>query len=42
MISFYILSEIFFEKRKELSDTRIVSLTKQEHEHSIKAFKSFK
>ena len=31
MINLYILSERFFIKRKELSDARVVSITKQEY-----------
>ena len=31
MISFYILSKRFFLKREELSDARVVSITKKEH-----------
>ena len=31
MIRFYILSEIFFLKRKRLSDTRLTSITKKEN-----------
>ena len=30
MISFYILSKRFFPKREELSDARVVSITKKE------------
>ena len=32
MISFYILSERFFLKRKGLSDARVVSITKKEYD----------
>ena len=31
MISFYILSKRFCLKREELSDARVVSITKKEH-----------
>ena len=35
MISFYILSEILFLKREELSDVRVVSITKKEYGFAV-------
>ena len=35
MISFYILSKRFFLKRKEISDARVVSVTKNEYGFAV-------
>ena len=35
MISFYIFSKRFFLKREELSDARIVSITKKEYASEV-------
>ena len=35
MISFYILSKIFFLKRKELSEARVASITKNEYGFAV-------
>ena len=35
MIGFYILSKKLFSKRKELSDARVVSITKKEYSFAV-------
>ena len=36
MISFYILSTRFLQKRKGLSDERVLSITKKEHGFAVR------
>ena len=39
LINFYILSKRFFPKREELSDARVVSITKNEHRFEVHFYK---